>query len=499
MAYLHIPSQIARRNRPPRHPFTLNKDSPQAQGLIGWWPLIDRTLRDYSGFQNHGTRFVAGSSLFPIVSKSGVRALDVEQGSSGDEIGCGDEPLFERQAFSVFCWVEIETAPAGSVVSVPVATMDSALGEGWELGFYTSDVRLAYYDTALRGWYTVSTATFSDGDVAHLGWTWAQPTFTAYRDGADLGTATTTSGTISYGTTQLQLGGINGRINSQHDGRMWDVRMYGHVVPDSVARAAYDPATRWDLYYELGRRAYFIPAAAGGATVQSSLDGALQAQRTLLASLDAAVSTTRSKGVSVDAALAATQSALLQVDAALQGEATGQVDLDAALRAAKTAQAQLDAALRATFTLSAGLDASLQSAGTNETTTSLDAALSKMMTAAASLDAAIRGAATRTTSIDAALQQARTLSAAVDGALAATMTLAGSIDGVLAAAMTTALGVDAAFLGAVAATASLDARLIATSTLTPSSLRTHQVPGRGASKVVAGGRTYIIPTPGRRH
>ena len=38
--------------RAPKWPFELNKDSPQAQGLVGWWPMGPiggNVLRDFSG------------------------------------------------------------------------------------------------------------------------------------------------------------------------------------------------------------------------------------------------------------------------------------------------------------------------------------------------------------------------------------------------------------------------------------------------------------------
>lgn len=52
-------------------------------------------------------------------------------------------------------------------------------------------------------------------------------------------------------------------------GRMCDARIYNWAIPDDLVWQLYDPATRWDLYYPIGRKVWSFkaPAAPGGASI----------------------------------------------------------------------------------------------------------------------------------------------------------------------------------------------------------------------------------------
>jgi hypothetical protein len=45
--------------------------------------------------------------------------------------------------------------------------------------------------------------------------------------------------------------------NAYFNGRVADVRVYDRVLTDEEIHTIWDPGTRWDLYYPLGRKAYF--------------------------------------------------------------------------------------------------------------------------------------------------------------------------------------------------------------------------------------------------
>ncbi len=50
-------------------------------------------------------------------------------------------------------------------------------------------------------------------------------------------------------------------------GKLDDIRIYNTNLGGGAVAAAYDPRTRWDLYYELGRKSFFLPPVSGTAKI----------------------------------------------------------------------------------------------------------------------------------------------------------------------------------------------------------------------------------------
>ncbi|MFQ6016767.1 MAG: hypothetical protein ACE5KF_01100 [Kiloniellaceae bacterium] len=242
-----------------------------------------------------------------------------------------------------------------------------------------------------------------------------------------------------------------------------------------------------------------LGAAQQTFSVTTSLDSALQAQKSLSASLNAAVQrrditvTTALDGAlaglvtraaNMDGAVAALTEAQASLDAAVTAALERQADLDAAVEIEQTGSASLDAAVALARAAVAGLDAVVRASKTKDA--ALDAALAALRTVTANLDAAVAVPQTAATLLDAAVRRSRTAQVALDAALAVVRTLAASLD--------------AALRGRVLVVASLDAFIEgAAAPLAPGATRTFVVPGRPGHRVGSDVRTVVVPEGNRKH
>ncbi len=258
----------------PRWPFTLNRDSPQAQGLTAWWPIISGS----------GGSYVPDSSLYnfsALVASSGIVIQPNPFGGFGASFttvstslssGSTDAPLHigaGTNDFSVFAWGTTTDSGRRVIFSTREGGTD-----GYRLYKFDGSTLELQLDDGSNTSYNSATDLIVDDGFPHLWGVTADRSADAtfYEDGVVHGTANISArnGNLigSAGENEVSVGQNPGSSTQGWDngggGMLWDVRVYNRVVPSAVAHAMYDPSTRWDLYYELGRVSYFfVPAAAG--------------------------------------------------------------------------------------------------------------------------------------------------------------------------------------------------------------------------------------------
>jgi hypothetical protein len=247
-------------NYAPREPFTLNRDSPTAQGLVGWWPLF-------------GTPYDRGPyKLGGSVGGSGATWPSTDLGQIGfrtngtANILVPHNPILNGDYILVSMWVNRIAAvnDAGLFAKGGSTTRQYWL---WDKGDGTLDAE----------WDKVALAAFSPGYVAgqmnHLVAWYDGAAFRCWVNGVEKSNQSLATGPILTDTGDLYIGRLPsfGITNAIYQ----DVRVYSGVYGETMAYALYNPSTRWDLYYELGRRIYSFPAAGGGgATVTGALAAA---------------------------------------------------------------------------------------------------------------------------------------------------------------------------------------------------------------------------------
>ena len=459
--------------RPPLDvPIGLNPESPQAKGLVGWWPTIasrgSRVLRDLSGHGFDGD-FGAGvrSPLWTSADIPGA-ILDLGNGDDPREVVVPHHPDLDfasgNQDFSVFVWVKLNVLGVfGSIMS-----KEDADNDGYRFRIRSSDLLQFSInaidiggDTALVAgrWYHAGCVINRIGDGI------------LYLNGIQDSGGDAVSGEALSTTSNLHFGTRSHDGVSEIDADMGEIRIYNRALSADQVWQLYEPSTRWDLYRPLRPRFVLSPVAAveaaeaatqttiidavlkaEGQTQNTILDAVLKAEgETRTAILDTILKATATRTFVLDAILKAegtTQTAV--IDAVLKAEGQTQTAvIDAVLKAeGQTRTATLDAILKAegqtqTFVLQANLsgsrtfvlDAVLKAEGQTQTVV-LDAVLkAEGQTRTAVIDAILKAEGqTQTATLDAVLKaEGQTQTAVLDAVLKSTATQTVVLDAVLKA------------------------------------------------------------------
>ena len=247
--------------------FRLNRRSPQARGLVGWWPMLGDlgalTLNDHSGNSRSGT-FPGGTNNPTWIQSQRGPVLSYD---GGDYIDLGTHSAFhsltDNFAISVWGWVSsfpsfrglLSSKISGANTHWSLAT-DSPL-----LNFYLSDTSNIAVDA------NPPTSTWF-----HLLGTRINGTSYIYLNGVRQ-TATTTGAPNNGDSRAVVLG----RWRADLDGLYWtgylsDARIYNVGLTDAEVAHIYNPATRYDLYAPIPRYWPVGKAPASGAqTISPSL------------------------------------------------------------------------------------------------------------------------------------------------------------------------------------------------------------------------------------
>ena len=366
-------------NKAPVWPYALNRISPQAKGLVAWWPgdpSRSPNLFDLGGYNIHAV-IQDTAELLWVPGPFGGWVVDF----SGDPANANamaesaHHPVLDITGdITLSCWMALDTFTGtgrGLIAKTNGTTQ-------WDYDFFvfTASRQLRFYSDATGNLAAANTA-LATGVVYHVGIARRGSNWTYYLNGAPDGTVTNGAalGSRSIGITLGSEG--SGVPTTNYNGRIWDIRIY-NVGKTAVEMAAmFEPETRFELFEELPVPRIWPEAASGtaGSSVNASLQAALRQQASLSASVEAALR--------AELTLAAT------ADAALARAFSGVPGLDAAAQAIRIAQADLDTALRGALERGAGLDASLAGLGPSQRSAALDSAVRKLNSRVVALQAAL--------------------------------------------------------------------------------------------------------------
>lgn len=234
----------------PVWPFALNHNSPQAQGLAGWWPMAHpggNRLFDLSGQGRHydligAQTWRADQQGFPAVYLDAVSAYAV---ATLDGTALGELTIAFRFAADgdfggrgLFQWAN------GAFSSTPFVLIQR---ESTTLRAYVDGNYRISVATVNNRWYHVA-LTLDKSNV-----------WTMYLDGVAVGTYNDdATHTNQSSATSVWFG--NG-YSALYKGYISEPAIWSRALSANEVFALYAPQTRYDLYWELGRRAWFIPAA----------------------------------------------------------------------------------------------------------------------------------------------------------------------------------------------------------------------------------------------
>lgn len=230
--------QVARLQRPPVGYFTLNRESPQARGLVAWWPTLGsrgtNVLRDMAG-STLGT-FGAGATR-PTWARDGVHGAvlscdggdAVEMATPSAAIPIGDE------AYSIAAWFNTTAMLRAGII-------------GWGnygVNFQVNALRL----NAAGGGEIIHYWWFSDlivvvGDISgawhHVAVTYDGTNRVMYLDGVVIGGDIPGVAHAVPNTANFTIAETWPASDVEHwDGELGDIR---------VANVAWTPAEVWHMY-----------------------------------------------------------------------------------------------------------------------------------------------------------------------------------------------------------------------------------------------------------
>jgi hypothetical protein len=268
------PAIITTKKVPTRPTFglpRLNRESPQAEGLVGWWPFSNNVgvsdIKDASG-NGHDAEPQASILVSNWTPVSGHGWTMDFEGVSTDRYSIPTLPdLPANESATLSAWVVVDSGTVnqgiiswGQTGNNPIITM----------GINAND-RLIWFietDTGAQVSASDSGATVPLGEAIHIAVVFDRASTNTGRKFVN-GRLVASEDISSAGTDQISTNGF-GSLGFLHtagtafNGRLWDATIYHKALTDTEIYALYNPATRWDLYAQEPRRSYIdIPAALG--------------------------------------------------------------------------------------------------------------------------------------------------------------------------------------------------------------------------------------------
>jgi len=259
------PTQFGSRGpQRPRWPFTVNRNSWQARGLVAWW-----VMQPTDDLRNSALR------PFPNMTLTGdiVYVPDPEMGIVAEFDGTTDyfvntsNLIVTGVPFSMTGWYRTTSDSTTQSVCNVADFAGGSNQMGLDLsGTESGDPVRAYSQagsfaaSSLQG-YTINT-------WEHIAGVWASATSRVVSLNGVGGTPNTTNLTPA-GLDNTSVGmKRDDSADGDFSGRLADVRVYNRALSDAEVAALYAPATRWDLYQPLRQRVFIsVPAAVGGLSI----------------------------------------------------------------------------------------------------------------------------------------------------------------------------------------------------------------------------------------
>jgi Concanavalin A-like lectin/glucanases superfamily len=291
-----VPAPMRRRwapraNRPPHGPAQVNRASPQADGLVAWWPALasdQSAARDLAG-RGFDAAFQGGTPPTWGSLAEGWQALDLGSGGGYAEAADDDllSPAANLGAITVAAWVNVTAWPSGGQNRAPIVAKGNG-GTGanaYEYALYVNGASPAEGNAhSVTGVvWKQDGATYwegsADADAVSLGVTY-HVAFTLgpdaaqialFQDGLTVGSGVFVGGTLTAGDSPVDLGRRpDGATGQTLNALLADVRVYSRALSPAEIWQLYDPPTRWDLY--AGAAGLDAPGAAPRASLRRTLN-----------------------------------------------------------------------------------------------------------------------------------------------------------------------------------------------------------------------------------
>lgn len=251
-------------NRVPRWPFTANRGSIQANGLELWYPFAGS--HGSEGIRRVYSRRPDAPLLPALQGGSAIRWVGSPINGSAVQWDTGTSPLITLGAFS-----ELLVSDTTASFAFWYRKTDSTLRATTAFGGALSGSRIVahlpfsdgtvYWDWADFGTGRLSVPVSVTTNWEHWAFTVAPSAMAIYRNGVQIASKGASS-TLTIGGDSFILGSVSG-TSAADNAEMSDFRYYSKALSQEEVWALYDPATRYELYQEVGRRAYSFLSGSG--------------------------------------------------------------------------------------------------------------------------------------------------------------------------------------------------------------------------------------------
>jgi hypothetical protein len=265
------PAIITTKKVPERPTFglpRLNRDSPQAEGLVGWWPLSigAGSARDFSG-QISALGTLTGGAAWSASPLGG----GIDFNTAGAFADIGDTGKTVTYPITLIAYViNVGTALNCSRFMNRSTDLLSLISSN------ASTTNLTYINFDGNGWqWSTGPTIIADGTpslevITIYGTNNVDGWVVNLNTGAvDKQSETRTRTKTSASLDDLDLGNDEFLTSARYlRGTLVDVRIVERQYTDAEVQSLYDPATRWDLYAQEPRRSYIDIPAAPGTTIE---------------------------------------------------------------------------------------------------------------------------------------------------------------------------------------------------------------------------------------
>lgn len=245
------------KSKPPTGPFALNRDCPQAVGLVCWYPQGGPSGKNNS-FDFANKYHLSGTNSAATLGDAGQPALTFASASS-HTISNSNNP-FSTFPLTIAGWARpLSASAAGTCIGL--ASVSGASGYGRKLLFFHSNgtVRLYSQNDSSGGLFVSATGGYTAGQWTHGAAVFAATSdYRIYRNGAN---KSTSSSSNAFGTpTRVHIGDDNTGGN-YFNGDIGECGIWNVALSDDLVARLYDPGTRFELWYPLRSRKWFTQGA----------------------------------------------------------------------------------------------------------------------------------------------------------------------------------------------------------------------------------------------
>ncbi len=239
-----------RGSKRPMWPFTINIDSPQADGLVGWWPFVPlggSTLYDLSRHLNNGAMTSMVADPWQANESLGGHGLNFD--GVNDYVNVPDNGALNLTGdYSTSIWVNTNSANDAFAAMYAKTTNGSTLSHSLQFDSAGTDLHV-FIGTGAIELVTGIVRTDIASAWHNIAVTRSGTSMKFYLDGLETGSLTEATNP-GAGAGDLHIG-EDRDLGQPHTGQISDLRFYNRGLSASEVYALFCSSTRWDLYYPL--------------------------------------------------------------------------------------------------------------------------------------------------------------------------------------------------------------------------------------------------------